>query len=75
MLRNITFSVDEAIIAQAREAAKVEGTTLNELVRDWIRSYAGKNERRQKMEHAFEILKDLDTSGPKMTRDEMNERR
>ena len=36
MLKNITFSVEEEVIAKAREAAKNQNTTLNELVREWI---------------------------------------
>lgn len=75
MLKNITFSVEEEVIAKAREAAKNENTTLNELVREWIEQYAGRQERRQALEKMFDKLKDLDLSGPKLTREEMNERR
>lgn len=75
MLKNITFSVEEELIAKARETAKAEGTTLNDLVREWIRNYATHRERRQALANMFETLKDLDLSGPKLTREEMNERR
>ncbi len=75
MLKNITFSVEEEVIAKAREAAKNQNTTLNELVREWIGQYAGRQERRQALEKMFDKLKDLDLSGPKLTREEMNERR
>ncbi len=75
MLKNITFSVEEEVIAKAREAAKNENTTLNELVREWIEQYAGRQERRQALEKMFDKLKDLDLSGPKLTREEINERR
>ena len=75
MLKNITFSVEEEVIRKAREAAKNENTTLNELVREWIARYAGREERRRHIAGAFEALKDLDLGGPKLTREEMNERR
>ena len=75
MLKNITFSVEEEVIAKAREAAKNENTTLNELVREWIEQYAGRQKRRQALEKMFDKLKDLDLSGPKLTREEINERR
>jgi hypothetical protein len=75
MLKNITFSVDEELIAKARETAKVQGTTLNDLVREWIQTYANRAERRREMEKVFEDLKDLDLGGTKLTREQMNERR
>lgn len=75
MLKNITFSVEEEVIAKAREAAKHQDTTLNELVRKWISDYAEGTSRREILENMFKNLKDLDLSGPKLTREEMNERR
>ena len=75
MLKNITFSVEEDLIAKAREMAKAQGTTLNDLVREWIQSYVGRAERRRAMEKVFEDLKDLDLGGTKLTREQMNERR
>jgi len=74
MLKNITFSVEEELIAKAREEALKDNTTLNELVRVWIKSYADRSERRRAMERAFELSKDLDLGGVKLTRDQMNER-
>lgn len=75
MLKNITFSVDKEHIAKAREIAKSQGTTLNDLVRGWIQTYADRAERRRAMERVFEDLKDLDLGGTKLTREQMNERR
>jgi hypothetical protein len=75
MLKNITFSVEEEQIAKAREMAKAQGTTLNDLVREWIQTYANRAERRRAMEKVFEDLKDLDLGGTKLTREQMNERR
>ena len=75
MLKNITFSVEEEVIAKARAAAKTQGKTLNDMFRVWIQTFAESEERRRHIEKAFELLKDLDLSGPKLTREEMNERR
>jgi hypothetical protein len=73
--RNITFSADEAVIEAAREAARSEGTTLNEQFRLWLESYA----RRRQSEQALEAVRDIRSryrmTGPKPSRDEMNERR
>jgi plasmid stability protein len=75
MLKNITFSVEEEVIAKARAAAKAQGKTLNDMFREWIKKTAEAEERRKHILTAFESVKDLDLGGPKMTREEMNERR
>ncbi|MBL8240938.1 MAG: hypothetical protein JNM66_26190 [Bryobacterales bacterium] len=75
MLKNITFSVEEEVIAKARAEAKAQGKTLNDMFREWIKTFAETEERRKHIMTAFELLKDMDLSGPKMTREEMNERR
>ncbi len=74
VLRNITFSVEEAVIAKAREAAKAEGTTLNELVREWMENYVGGKDRRDALEKFFASFADVDLSGPTRTREERHER-
>jgi len=75
MARNITFSVDENLIDEAREAAKAEGTTLNEQFRLWLEAYT----RQRRADRAMETLKRLQgkysSGGRKFTREEMNERR
>lgn len=75
MTRNITFSADENLIDEAREAARAEGTTLNEQFRIWLEAYA----RKRRADRAMETLKRLQgkysSDGRKFTREEMNERR
>lgn len=75
MMKNITFSADEALIEEAREAARIDHTTLNEQFRLWLEDYA-RRRRVQKFE-AFmaEIKGQYSSGGQKFTRDEMNERR
>jgi hypothetical protein len=48
-MKNITFSADDDLIAQARGLAQLRGTTLNEEFRIWIASYIANhsNEARQ----------------------------
>ena len=75
MLKNITFSADEEIIAKAREIAEGQGTTLNEQFREWLKHYAAREERRAAIEKMFEEMGDLNLGGRKFTREEMNERR
>jgi hypothetical protein len=39
-MKNITFSADDSLIAQARGLAQLRGTTLNEEFRLWLQTYA-----------------------------------
>jgi hypothetical protein len=75
MTKNITFSADEALIEEARAAARAENTTLNEQFRLWLEEYA-RRRRAQKFDELMQRLKGkVSSGGGKFTRDEMNERR
>lgn len=39
-MKNITLSADEEVIKQAREAAKMRGMSLNQLIRDYLEELA-----------------------------------
>jgi hypothetical protein len=73
MLKNITFSADEALIREARRQAALQNTTLNELFREWLERYTAGQDAAQQYQELMERL------GPrfdrKYTREEMNERR
>ena len=73
MLRNITLSADDILIQKAREKAKKEHITLNELFRKWLKKYV--NTENPEIYYA-EIMNKLDYvhSGKKFTRDELNAR-
>ncbi len=73
MIRNITLSVDEVLINQAREKAEYEKTSLNKLFRDWISKYVNRGNVSADYENLMEMLSTVN-SGGKFTRDEMNER-
>ena len=74
-MKNITLSADDSLIEAARQRATAEGTTLNAQFRRWLADYVG---RKRQADAAMAIIRELrdtiDTSGPKPTRDEMNER-
>lgn len=74
MMKNITLSVDEAVIVQARKRAAAENTTINELFRAWIERYAAQPSAAAQY---LELMKSLShvKAGRKYTREEMNERR
>jgi hypothetical protein len=73
LVRNITFSADEAAIDRARQVARSEHKTLNDAFREWLHWYASRAVKRHEIEALFEKLKYAD-AGRKFTRDEMNER-
>jgi hypothetical protein len=75
MLRNITLSADEKLIARAREKAGAARTTLNVEFRKWLESYASAQDDAAvtKFRDVMQQLGDVD-AGRNFTRDEMNER-
>ena len=38
---NLTFAIDDALLERAREIARRQGKSLNELIRDYLRTLAG----------------------------------
>ncbi len=75
MLRNITLSADEQLIARAREKAKAAETTLNVEFRKWLATYAAQQDDAAvaRFRQVMKQLGDIDP-GRTFTRDEMNER-
>ncbi|MEM0912818.1 MAG: hypothetical protein AAGJ37_17725 [Pseudomonadota bacterium] len=74
-MKNITLSVDEKLIAAARNRAAEENTTLNAKFRVWLEEYVN---RQQKVSKAANLVNELKArysiGGRKFSRDEMNER-
>ena len=75
MTKNITFAADEALIEEARAAARSENTTLNEQFRLWLEQYTRKRRAAKAMQTIADLQKKYSTGGRKFTREEMNERR
>ena len=73
MTKNITFAADEALIEEARAAARSENTTLNEQL--WLEQYARQRRAAKAMQTIAELQKKYSTGGRKFTREDMNERR
>jgi hypothetical protein len=72
-MKNITLSADGRLIEEARNAARMQKTTLNQLFREWLVEIS---ERRERSKLADELLEKLQyaNSGGAFTRDEMNDR-
>jgi hypothetical protein len=75
MLRNITLSADEQLIARARDKAGAAQTTLNVEFRKWLESYvtAQDDAAVAKFRSVMHQLGGVN-AGRSFTRDEMNER-
>jgi antitoxin component of RelBE/YafQ-DinJ toxin-antitoxin module len=74
---NVTLSVDDEIIARARQRAEALGTSVNQLMREYLEQLAGKSDPNEDAAE-FERLSKLsngDSRGWKFNRDEIHERR
>ena len=75
-IMNVTLSIDEQVVTRARQIAAVRGTSLNQLIRDYLEVLTRPGEVKA-------VLEELDSlragstgrsQGP-WTRDELHERR
>ena len=75
MLRKITLSAEEQLIARAREKTGAAHTTLNVEFRKWLAGYAATQDSAA-VGRFRDVMKQLGgmDAGRSFTRDEMNER-
>lgn len=74
---NVTLSIDDEIIRCARKRAEAMGTSVNQLVRDYLQQLAGKTDPNANAVE-FEKLSRLakgNSHGWKFNREELHERR
>jgi Family of unknown function (DUF6364) len=74
---NITLSVDDEVVHRARRRAEAIGTSINQLVRDYLEQLAGKTDPNADAEE-FERLSRAsqgDSRGWKFNREELHARR
>ncbi len=60
-MKNITFSAQDAQIAQARELAQLRGTTLNEEFRVWLQSYVSQQGQGEKQAKVRSLIDSITT--------------
>lgn len=73
----ITLSIDDEVLQEARRRAEAMGTSLNQLVRDYLKQLAGNSDRNADATE-FERLSRLspgNSDGWKFDREELHERR
>ena len=74
---NITLSIDDEVVQEARRRAKAMGTSLNQLVRDYLRQLAGKSDPNADAAE-FERLSRIsqgNSRGWQFNREELHERK
>ncbi len=74
---NVTLSVDDEVIVRARRRAEALGTSVNQLVREYLERLAGKSDLNEDAAE-FERLSKLargNSRGWKFNREELHERR
>jgi len=76
-MTNVTLSIDEEDLRQARVLALQQGSSLNAVIRQFVKNYVGHTQRYQEVtERIIQQAEDSQYSseGKKWTRDELHER-
>ena len=77
VLVNVTLSIDDEVIRRARRRAEAMGTSVNQLVRDYLEQFSG-GAQGADIAREFERLSRLsqgNSKGWKFNREELHERR
>ena len=74
---NITLSIDDEVIQRARHRADVLGTSVNQLVRDYLEQLAGKRDPKAEAAEFVRLsrLSHGNSRGWKFNREEIHERK
>jgi hypothetical protein len=74
-MKNITLSAEDNLIEQARQVARVQHKTLNQMFREWLSDLATRqNNTREYRALMRDIRQSGAMAGRKFSREEMNER-
>jgi hypothetical protein len=74
-MKNITLSAEDSLIEQARQVARVQHKTLNQMFREWLSDIATRqNNTREYRALMRDIRQSGAVAGRKFSREEMNER-
>ena len=73
-MKEITLTAEEALIEEARVAAKYGNTTLDQAFQQWLVEYARRMNRVKEYDALMEQLKGRFSVDQHYTRDEMNGR-
>jgi hypothetical protein len=71
---NITLSIDETIIREAREAAAAMGKSLNEVIREDLERLTRRQRRAQDLAELLSLSGQGDSKGLRFDREALHER-
>lgn len=73
---NLTLSVEKGVVERAREVARRQGSSLNQMIRDYLRMLAGKHGDRSSVDELFTLMDASNGSlqGRRIVRDELHAR-
>jgi hypothetical protein len=71
---NITLSVDEKVVAEARKAAEAMGKSLNQWIREDLERLARRSQRERELEELLSTGGQGDSRGRAFDRDALHER-
>ena len=73
---NVTLSIDDEIVARARELANRQGTSLNQLIRDYLKELAADLSPKEILDelNALWTASAGDSRGKRWKREELHER-
>jgi hypothetical protein len=74
VLMNLTLSVDEQLVEQARKRASALGKSLNQLIRDYLQTLAGGDNPERSIDEFRKLSGKGDSRGWRFNRDEIHER-
>lgn len=72
MVRNITLSADDELIAKARKRAAAEHRTLNAIFREWLAGYATAGRKPESFRQLMKKMKNVRVGH--FTREQLHER-
>jgi hypothetical protein len=71
---NLTLSVDEQLVARARQRAETLGKSLNQLIRDYLQNLAGGDDPEKSIAEFRRLSGTGNSRGWRFNRDEIHER-
>ena len=72
---NVTLSIDEQLVARARQKAEALGKSLNQLIRDYLQTLAGGDDAERSIEEFRQLSGQGHSQGWRFDRDEIHSRR
>lgn len=71
---NVTLSLDEQVVSRARKKAAALGKSLNQLIRDYLQSFASNTGPEESIEEFRQLSGRGNSRGWRFNRDEIHER-